>query len=430
MYYLRDIDKLVETAKSFFNNNFTLQQLLREARNKFPELKEKSNDSLAATMNYHCVNMQSRFQKPNNPKASADWMKKPYFYRIGRGTYRLLTKEEQELVLEAIKRDISLVYQREWYIEDLKKLLKGESIKRDDIMKMPEIKSPSLKNKYQQKLENAKHVMDKPLPSRIRLYDKLADILIDVYNNRKIPNYLPIFTKAKVDKNAITKSPQGLFRLLIYAAYDRWPFTQWLGGWEVIWGIKDRNGINLPKVLEKEGLLFWENIYNWDISKIKEKLTSIKFLRFRLSDDGGKTFYHNTFKQSSVLSKRIFDEKILISAKDALDVRRIKKLFVKIHGIGETIASKLVMYTLRELKIGNVHPSAFKEVVAGIENEFHNLKLLKALSSLYNDPMIFRGIIDALNKKGDPFAIDALYYIDREEPALKNRLFNIKFDNF
>jgi len=60
--------------------------------------------------------------------------------------------------------------------------------------------------------------------------------------------------------------------------------------------------------------------------------------------------------------------------------------------------------------------------VKQILTEYHNTRLIQELVTHYEQPDIVDQIFEALLQLGDPFAIDALYYVDRDEPALRESL--------
>jgi hypothetical protein len=65
-----------------------LQELREAYCARWPESAAGSFD---ATLNYHTINMRSRFPKPKDPKTEAAWMREPLFQRTGRGAYQLLS---------------------------------------------------------------------------------------------------------------------------------------------------------------------------------------------------------------------------------------------------------------------------------------------------------------------------------------------------
>src|SRR5205085_1623037 len=56
--------------------------------------KGASRASFDATVNYHCINMRSRFPDARNPHKPAYWLARPIFKRVARARYMLLSEEE------------------------------------------------------------------------------------------------------------------------------------------------------------------------------------------------------------------------------------------------------------------------------------------------------------------------------------------------
>ena len=110
------------------------------------------------------------------------------------------------------------------------------------------------------------------------------------------------------------------------------------------------------------------------------------------------------------------------SARTASDVKTFHRRLDSIHGIGPTIASKVVKYTLRELRLSNIDTRELYPAVMPILAEYHNARLTQELRNTYGQPDIVELVFEALKELGDPFAIDAFYYVDRDEPGLRGSL--------
>lgn len=116
------IDLAVEAAKQLEADRDIVR--LAEIRNKASKIagKDIQSGSFDATLNYHTINMRSRFMKPNirDKGDSTDWKNRPEFYREGRGLYRLLTDEEKEIILKLIRMDNQVIYKDEPTIYEMK----------------------------------------------------------------------------------------------------------------------------------------------------------------------------------------------------------------------------------------------------------------------------------------------------------------------
>lgn len=252
---------------------------------------------------------------------------------------------------------------------------------------------------------------------------ELAAKLVEIFNQYKLPRaaalnrkYAEGFTGEKMRGN-----PESLFQMIMLASYDRRPFTIASKGWEPIWGLSD-SGPSLPAILRAAQLYHVTEVLALSLPEIESRLTSCRFFKYRLDFDGANTRYCRTFRDAGELvgNRGLLSQ--LESARTAPEVKSIHKLFDSIHGIGPTIASKLVMYTLREVAVGDIDPRELYPAVMPLLNEYHNARLASELRERYG-PNIVDEVFEALKELGDPFAIDALYYVDRAEPGLRESLF-------
>jgi len=251
---------------------------------------------------------------------------------------------------------------------------------------------------------------------------ELATKLIGIYNEHMIPRYAELnrthsegFTQERMRGN-----PDSLLRMIILAAYDRRPFTMIARGWEAIWGVADA-GPSLPVILRSAGVFDLDAVRRLSSEEIERRLGGCFFFGYRLHSDGAYTRYARTFKDAAdIVSGGLFTQ--IESARTASDVKAIHRMLDSIHGIGPTIASKLVKYTLRELHLSNIDARELYPAVMPILAEYHNARLTQELSNIYGQPDIVEPVFEALKELGDPFAIDALYYVDRDEPGLRGFL--------
>jgi hypothetical protein len=81
--------------------------------------KGASRASFDATVNYHCINMRSRFPDAHNPRKPAYWLARPIFKRVARARYMLLSEEEIALFRRCVEEGNPLVYAEEYDVADL-----------------------------------------------------------------------------------------------------------------------------------------------------------------------------------------------------------------------------------------------------------------------------------------------------------------------
>jgi hypothetical protein len=81
--------------------------------------KGKARDSFAASVNFHTVNVPSRFFYRDDRYKRAPWNVQPVFHRVARGQYMLLTEVQKEHFRKALADENPLVFEDEYGIDDL-----------------------------------------------------------------------------------------------------------------------------------------------------------------------------------------------------------------------------------------------------------------------------------------------------------------------
>jgi hypothetical protein len=81
--------------------------------------KGSSRDSFDATVNYHCINMRSRFPDVRNRKKPAYWLTHPVFKRVARAQYMLLSADELARFNRCVKAELQVIYEDEYDVGSL-----------------------------------------------------------------------------------------------------------------------------------------------------------------------------------------------------------------------------------------------------------------------------------------------------------------------
>lgn len=76
-------------------------------------------DSFGATINYHTINMRSRFPERNNRQKIASWLTRPVYKRVGYGRYMLLSPDELVLFRKRVEEGDPRIFDDEYDIDDL-----------------------------------------------------------------------------------------------------------------------------------------------------------------------------------------------------------------------------------------------------------------------------------------------------------------------
>ncbi|GCE09305.1 toll/interleukin-1 receptor domain-containing protein [Dictyobacter aurantiacus] len=112
------IDLIVEAAFkiSADKQSVSLANLYDEYMNSNPGIsKGSTHASFDATVNYHCINMRSRFSDVRKRyQKNAYWITKPLFKRVSRGRYMLLSQEEVTAFQKCVQNNVPLIYEDEY----------------------------------------------------------------------------------------------------------------------------------------------------------------------------------------------------------------------------------------------------------------------------------------------------------------------------
>jgi hypothetical protein len=81
--------------------------------------KGTTPDSFGATINYHTINMRSRFPDRNHKRKLTSWLTRPVFKRVAYGQYMLLSPDELALFHQLVEDGDSRIYEDEYDINNL-----------------------------------------------------------------------------------------------------------------------------------------------------------------------------------------------------------------------------------------------------------------------------------------------------------------------
>jgi hypothetical protein len=237
----------------------------------------------------------------------------------------------------------------------------------------------------------------------------LADELLDIYQREQVPLMVQNFVDAGFTKDTLSTSPESIYGMVVLAAYDRRPFYRPGVGYEAIWGISTKDSVK--DLLLDATLMDTSMVCSLGVQALAEQLAKLEFQGQSLQSGGGVS-YAKTSYQAATKAKLLLRQ--VTEASTEKEVRDIFNQLDSIHGIGETIASKVVKYMLREIRVGRVTPDRFPlDVVWPITNEFHIQEAVKLIGNDISLIALTQGI---LLSKGDPFAIDAIFYLHRYYP--------------
>ncbi|EEG79134.1 hypothetical protein [Dethiobacter alkaliphilus] len=242
--------------------------------------------------------------------------------------------------------------------------------------------------------------------------EELSQLLFETYQEKHLPQMVKGFGSAGFTRATLVQSPANLFLMLVTATYDRRPFTGAAGGFEYIWGIKDREQ-GIPARFKAMGLAEPTRVSKMSQSDLQAFLAR-EYIGDYTLDGVSKVSYAASLLSAAEIVDSL--HKRCVQVKSSVDASDFYIELTKVYGIGETIAAKLSKYLLREIAIGEITPIDFPlTVVWPLVMEYHNDQAIKKLRQLGDDVVPLS--LGMLLQKGDPFAIDALFYMNRQEPV-------------
>lgn len=255
--------------------------------------------------------------------------------------------------------------------------------------------------------------MQKCSKLRDRSPSQIASFLLRKYNSEKVKAMIEEFELWGFTKENLCRDRENLFRFLVLVAYDRQPFDR--PDYYAVWNKSDQKSV--CSVLEKAGLFNIDHIRTLSEKEIELLLRQCIAHGYHLhnsnpANGGIGTNYAKTIKKLSEITDDIIQ--LLPKLQTGYDVLNLHRKLCTIHGIKNTIASKFIMYTVRELGIGNVPYSQLEPIAFYLFGEWHNKKWAKRLE----DPVLGGrpGLAEQLmeHMKSDPIALDYLWQLDRD----------------
>lgn len=212
---------------------------------------------------------------------------------------------------------------------------------------------------------------------RERSVEEIALFLIENYNQKKIQTDVSFFKKNGFTARSLQTDVNNLFRFLVLVSYDRRPFTssREFSKYENIWNKQDPSFTTLHAILEQKQILNREWVKLRDQPQIQAALAKIRINNSRLDTSARKSTEWGTNFAKTILQLAQRSDEILRdlkSVKESPDIVKLHQNMCKIHGFGEVISAKFLMYTLREMQIGNIIPSEFQPIAKYIRKEYHN----------------------------------------------------------
>lgn len=248
-----------------------------------------------------------------------------------------------------------------------------------------------------------------PRPSVVA--SRIVERLIVVYRDQTIPQMVGEFSGWGFSADALRSHGELLHTFIVLAAYDRRPYAG-VGGYERVWSDEPRS---LRQVLDGRGLLDVPAVTALTLKALDASLADARFGGLSLQTDRGAgsaqgTIFARTIKEIAAASRELHAR--VLGANTSADAEALFRSFDDIHGIGPTIASKLCKYLLREMGLGSVPPLALGRCAQPILAEYHNTAGYQKLAHEYGAETT-REVLAGLAASADPYAIDAIFFINR-----------------
>ena len=152
-----------------------------------------------------------------------------------------------------------------------------------------------------------------------------------------------------------------------------------------------------------------KNLFNLEKTK-KLKYKNISKVLGNLGVFGSKDFVGAV---KFISDKFYYYKRLIFDVKASKDLDVLWCELQNIPTIGPTISTKIIMYLLREIQIIKADYNIFSgKMIRNLTKELHNSNCAKILRDKTKNSNIVNNIIDILIEKGDPFAIDAMFWID------------------
>lgn len=348
--------EMIDEVTKELKEPFTRKQIIEAIVKRYSQIRPISKDSLSVDISGCCVNLKSRRQLPDLPQL---------LVAISRGKYRRFNP----------KTDGGLIG---------KTGVSPKKVGRATGKKCPKIQEMTAK--------------------------QIASFLIRKYQE-KSENFVKDFKSKGFTPESLTTDKNNMFKFMVLVAYDRFPFVPY----EIVWDEDDP--LSAYTVLQEKGLFDIDRVSEMsekDLDKTLKKCIIRKGLHLHNSnpkDERRGTKFSRVIEE--IASNVDIVMNLLRNAKNAQDIITLHRVIDGIYGFGPTIASKFIMYTIRDMKVGNVPVSELQPVAKYLLEEQHNKKWVKRLE----DPLQGgrEGLLQEVQEemKEDPMAIDYFFTLDR-----------------
>jgi hypothetical protein len=241
-------------------------------------------------------------------------------------------------------------------------------------------------------------------------YSNLAQFMIDQFSRRVNGEYVEYFERRGFTAKNVLE-PAILFRFLSCVSYDMRPIS-----FKQIWGPPDHKefgGNSVREALDCAGVTL-DAVCSMPGEDLAEKLESLT-----VNVRGCPVSLHEINNIDHALGLQQLARRthtisvVLGDLPISHDVGRLRDTIDDIHGFGEALSAKSVLFLVRcfEIAFREIHPRLLLPIAKGLQKEYwirEGLEILRRWGIDIN--MLF----EELTERRDPFAIEYLYLLENQ----------------
>jgi hypothetical protein len=244
-----------------------------------------------------------------------------------------------------------------------------------------------------------------------REYATLAKFMADEFARRVHSEYVEYFERRGfTDANIL--EPTTLFRFLSCVSYDMRPIS-----FRQVWGPPDHRefaGNSVREALDHAGITL-ENVCSMSYDDLAEKLTSLTIKLHGHSLSLHEIGLVDHAKGLQQLARRTHTISVVLGdLPTSHDAIRLRDAIDDIHGFGEALSAKSVLFLVRCFGIGyrETPPRSLLPIAKGLRSEYW---IQEGLAILQRWGVNIDRLFDELTERGDPFAIEYLYLMENQQ---------------
>jgi len=242
-------------------------------------------------------------------------------------------------------------------------------------------------------------------------YTTLARFMADEFARRVQSEYVEYFERRGFT-HANVLEPATLFRFLSCVSYDMRPIS-----FRQIWGPPDHMEFaanSVREALDHSGITL-ETVCSLAYDDLAEKLRSLTVKLQGRPMDLHVIGLVDHAKGLQQLARRTHTISVVLGDLPLThDVGRLRETIDDIHGFGEALSAKCILFLVRCFGIGHKEtpPRVLLPIAKGLQAEYW---IQEGLTVLRGWGIEIDRLFDELTEQGDPFAIEYLYLLENQQ---------------